>query len=137
MLLQAAAPAPPPPPPPQACKRGKPCRAKANLATLLSNDDYPKEALRNNEQGNVGFRVEVGADGLVKACTITAPSGSAALDSATCRLLTERARFTPARNKRGKAVPDSVAARIVWRIDEGSRLMPRGSWRVTAQMSVS
>jgi TonB family protein len=128
MLLQADAQAPglPPPPPPPSPPpvRGEPARAKANLASLISNDDYPIEALRNEEEGTVGFMLRVGTDGLVEKCTVTSPSGSAALDSATCNLLTERARFTPARNKRGKPIPDTVAARIIWRIDNSGPATP-------------
>jgi TonB family protein len=119
IMLQAAAqlpalPAPPAPPPPPPAK-GK-ARARANLAALLSNDDYPVEALRNGVEGVVTFRLQVGADGRVTGCTITRSSGSPILDSTTCRLLSARARFSPARNRKGRPVPDSVAARIVWRI---------------------
>jgi TonB family protein len=100
----------------------EPARARANLASLIGNGDYPAEALRNDEQGTVGFRLSVGADGRVSGCTITSSSGSAALDSATCRILTARARFTPARDSRGLPTTDAVAARIVWRIED--ELMP-------------
>lgn len=138
LMLQASAPTPAAPAPQSPpCRRGKACRARARLGSLISNDDYTKDALRNNEQGTVGFRVEVGADGLVKACNVTATSGSASLDSATCRLLTERARFTPAYNKRGKPVPDSVAARIVWRIDASKQLPPLAPGLFAATMRVS
>lgn len=111
IMLQVAAPPPPPPPPP----RGR-ARARANLAALLSNDDYPVEALRNGIEGVVSFRLQVGADGRVTGCTITGSSGSELLDSTTCRLLSARARFSPARNRKGRPVADSVVARIVWRI---------------------
>lgn len=127
-LLQAAAPPPPPrlreplalPPP----KLKSPARARADLGSLIKDGDYPAEALRNNEQGTVGFRLQVGADGRVTNCAITASSGSASLDAATCRLLTGRAQFTPARNMRDEPVADSVSARIVWRIAEDSGLPP-------------
>ncbi|MEA3029289.1 MAG: hypothetical protein QOG13_614 [Sphingomonadales bacterium] len=91
-----------------------PSRAQANLAQYLSDADYPPEAIRNGEHGIVGIRLEVGADGVVTACRVTAPSGSPSLDAASCRVMTERARFTPARNAAGQAVADSVASRIRW-----------------------
>jgi protein TonB len=110
-------PAPPPPPPPPP-KKVEPARAKANLASLITNDDYPASALRSNEEGTTGFRLDVGPNGRVTGCTVTSSSGSSALDSATCRLLRSRARFTPARDNTGAATSDSVSARIVWRIQE-------------------
>jgi TonB family protein len=97
-----------------------PSRAMApSLPQLFSSDDYPAEALRAGEQGTVAFQLEVGADGSVAACTVTSSSGSASLDSTTCRLLRERARFTPARDSSGKPVSDTVVSRITWRIPEG------------------
>src|SRR5688500_1715134 len=122
MLQAAGAPAPPPALPPS--RREPPVRARASLGSLISNDDYPAEALRRDEQGTVGFRVSVGADGMVTGCTVTSSSGSAILDSTTCRLISERARFTPARDRKGRPVADGATARIVWRIKEGSGLMP-------------
>jgi protein TonB len=54
----------------------------------------------------------------VTNCSVTSSSGSSALDAATCRLLTSRARFTPARDSSGNPTTDTVSARIVWRIQE-------------------
>lgn len=128
LMLQAVAPlpappAPPPPPPPPRSGRMEPARARANLASLISNEDYPGEALRNDEQGTVGFRLHVGPDGRVAGCDVTSSSGSASLDSTTCRILTARARFSPARDRRGRPTTDTVSARIVWRI-EASQAFP-------------
>src|SRR5688500_19922349 len=94
ILRMPAPPAPPPaPPPPPRWPTGKyePARARANLGSLVSSDDYPASALRAREEGVTGFRLEIGPNGRVSGCTITQSSGSAALDSATCRLLTSRA----------------------------------------------
>jgi protein TonB len=108
--------APPPPPAPPPVRRVEPAKARANLASYISNDDYPSSALRNEEQGTTGFRLDVGPDGRVSGCTVTASSGSAALDSATCRLLRSRARFTPATDSTGAKTSDSVSGRIRWQI---------------------
>lgn len=93
-----------------------PARAKVNLAGLFSDLDYPAAAVAAREEGPVAFRLDVGPNGRVEGCAITGSSGSAELDSATCRLLTSRARFTPARDSAGNPVQDSVAGRIVWRL---------------------
>ena len=108
------APAPPPPPPPP--KRVEPAKAKANLASLFSDEDYPASAVRAGESGTTGFRLGVSAAGRVTECTVTSSSGSSALDQTTCRLLKARARFTPARDSTGAATGDTVSARIVWRL---------------------
>ncbi|HEX8533456.1 MAG TPA: energy transducer TonB [Allosphingosinicella sp.] len=96
--------------------KATPTRALANLATYLSDADYPAEAIRNQEQGTVGFLLQVGSDGRPTGCSITSSSGSSSLDAATCRLMVSRPRFQPARDARGNAIPDQVSARITWRL---------------------
>lgn len=93
-------------------------RAEANLASYFSDVDYPAEAIRAGEQGLVAFRLQVAADGAVTTCTVEKSSGSASLDAATCRIMSERARFTPARDANGQATTDSFTGRIRWRLPE-------------------
>ena len=95
-------------------KKPQPTRALSNLASYVSSDDYPVEALRNDEQCTVGFRLQVGSDGKPTGCSIVSSSGSSSLDSTTCRIMMERARFEPARDARGRAVPDQSSGRIRW-----------------------
>ena len=99
--------------PPKA-KKVEPARARANLASYVSDEDYPSSAVRNEEQGTTRFRLAVGPDGRVRDCSVTSSSGSSALDSTTCRLMKQRARFTPARNSDGEATSDTVASAIRW-----------------------
>lgn len=104
-----SAPGPVPPPAPQAP------RPPTNWpSALLSDEDYPAAALRSEEQGRVGYRLAIGADGRVSGCTITGSSGSAALDAATCRIMRSRARFTPARDSRGNPAADAREGWIDW-----------------------
>ena len=111
------APPPPPPPPPPPVKV-QPAKARANLASYFSDDDYPQDAIRNEQQGTTGVRLEVGPDGRVTNCTVTSSSGSSSLDNTTCRLLRSRARFTPATDSSGNRTTDSVTTRISWRLPE-------------------
>ena len=111
-----APPAPPPPPPPP--RTVEPAKARANLASYVSNDDYPQDAIRNEQQGTTGFRLDVGPDGRVTNCTVTSSSGSSSLDSTTCRLMRSRARFTPATDSNGNRTSDSVSGRIRWQLPE-------------------
>ncbi|HEX5181869.1 MAG TPA: TonB family protein [Allosphingosinicella sp.] len=109
-------PVPPTPPPPRTFE---PARAHANLGSYVSDIDYPDSARRNDEQGTTRFRLAVGIDGRVTGCTVVGSSGSSALDSATCRLMKNRARFTPARDSNGNATTDNVASAIRWVLPEG------------------
>jgi TonB family protein len=105
---------PAPPPPPRKLSRARPL---AEISSLIRERDYPPAAMRANVQGTVGYRLAVDPNGRVTACTVTRPSGSAALDSATCRILQSRARFEPARDALGRPTSDSFAGRIAWRIN--------------------
>jgi protein TonB len=89
-------------------------QARYPLSSYVARADYPAAALRNREQGRVGFALGIGADGRVNACRITASSGSAALDGTTCRIMRSRPRYTPARDARGVAVPDVDVGEISW-----------------------
>jgi TonB family protein len=82
--------------------------------TIVTNDDYPEEAIRNKEQGNVTFRLDIGSDGMPTGCSVTDSSGSPTLDATTCRILMERARFQPARDANGKPTTDSFSSRVRW-----------------------
>ncbi|HEX8262048.1 MAG TPA: TonB family protein [Allosphingosinicella sp.] len=106
------------PPAPPVVKTVKPARAKANLASYVSDEDYPSSAVRNEEQGTTRFRLAVGPNGEVTECSIIGSSGSSALDSTTCRLMKQRARFTPARNSSGEPTSDSVTSAIRWVLPE-------------------
>lgn len=104
-----AEPAPPPPP-----KTVQAARAKADLASYVSDSDYPTTALRSEEQGTTRFRLTVDPNGRVSACEILSSSGSSSLDAATCRIMKSRARFTPAKNDAGQPTTDKVSSAIRW-----------------------
>src|SRR5690349_6613393 len=72
-----------PPAPPPAPAASPPQRARPNLVSYFSEDDYPAAALRAHDEGTVSFRLVVGTNGRITDCSVTASSGSAALDSAT------------------------------------------------------
>lgn len=93
-----------------------PRRARANLSSYFSADDYPAAALRTGAQGTTGFRLTIAADGRVTNCAVISSSGSAALDQATCRILRSRARYTPARGGGGNATGGTDSGRVTWRL---------------------
>jgi periplasmic protein TonB len=107
---------PPPPPPPRVVQTAK---AKGDLRTLFSLDDYPSAAQRNEEEGTVRVRLTVGANGRVSDCSVTQSSGSSSLDQATCRIIRSRARFTPAVGNDGAATTDTVnSPPITWKLQD-------------------
>jgi protein TonB len=95
-------------------RKVEPAHARANLASYVSDADYPSSAIRDEQQGTTRFRLTVGADGRVIDCAVTGSSGSPALDATTCRLMKSRARFTPARDSDGKGTTDIVSNAIRW-----------------------
>jgi protein TonB len=116
VITPRAAPAPPAPPAPPPPRVSQAAKARGNLVALFSNDDYPASALRNEEQGTTAVRLTIGTDGRVSDCSITASSGSSALDNATCNILRRRARFTPAKDQAGNPISDTHNQRIRWEI---------------------
>ncbi|HEU0310566.1 MAG TPA: energy transducer TonB, partial [Sphingomicrobium sp.] len=96
----------------------RPVKAKANLVSLFSTEDYPLESIRNREAGTVAVVLRVGRDGRLVDCVIEQSSGYPALDSQTCRVLWLRARFVPARNKDGVPVESAWRQRIRWELPE-------------------
>jgi protein TonB len=114
VITPPAPPAPPAPPPPP--RVVPPQRARANLNSYFSTDDYPAAALRGNEQGTTGFSLTIGPSGRVEACSVTSSSGSSSLDQATCRILRSRARYTPARDQNGQPTSGHDSGRVTWRL---------------------
>jgi protein TonB len=88
----------------------------ANPGTWFSNDDYPPAALREQLSGPVSFRIDVDAAGRPTGCTVTASSNAQLLDDATCALMLQRARFTPAIDATGRPVASSWSSRIRWQV---------------------
>ncbi len=87
-----------------------------NPGGWVTSNDYPARALQQERTGTSGFKLIVGTDGLVKQCTITSSSGSPDLDQTTCEAVTRRARFTPAKTKKGQAVEGIYLSRVRWEI---------------------
>lgn len=104
----------PPRPQPSFTPRG--ARPRNDVSRWVLPEDYPSRELREGIEGVTGFRVVVGSDGRVDACEITASSGNARLDAATCRMVTRRARFDPASDGNGKEVVGSYSSTVRWQI---------------------
>ena len=104
------------------------------LHSLVSDADYPDEAIWNEEEGSVAFTLDIDSAGKPARCSIRSSSGSSVLDAATCHIMMERARFQPARNARGKPVPDEISSRLTWRLPDEA-MPPRMEAAFTLWMS--
>lgn len=93
--------------------------APLNAGEWITQDDYPPVALRLEEQGAVAFDLTVSADGQVSNCATTQSSGSVVLDETTCQLVSERARFRPAKDASGTQIPAHYRGRVRWAIPKG------------------
>jgi len=108
VYIPPVAPAPPAPPPPPH-KTVSAQSAKGDLRTLFNGEtDYPESARDAGVEGTAVAQLTIGADGRVEGCSIVQSTGNSALDSATCRVLRSRARFTPARDSNGNATSDTI-----------------------------
>ena len=105
---------PPPAAPPPAVTFAEGPRPRAQMQSLIDLGDYPASALRAGEQGTTRVELIVAPNGRATGCTVTKSSGSTALDSATCRILLSRARFTPARDTTGSPVESRYSTAIRW-----------------------
>ncbi len=95
-----------------------PVAAHARAKVALSPADYPAVALRDGQQGTAIASWEVAEDGCVESCKIDRSSGSAALDAATCNVITERGRYDPAFGAQGKPVRATETAQLTWNLPQ-------------------
>lgn len=84
----------------------------------ISNDDYPSVALRRDQEGTASYRLTIGSNGMVANCQITRSTGHEALDAATCKLISRRARFDPAKDSDGQKIAGSYDGQVSWRIPD-------------------
>jgi len=84
----------------------------------VTQGDYRPSWIRREYTGTARFEVGVGTDGKVDSCSITRSSGHSALDDATCKLVTRRARFEPAMNSGRVAVKGSYSGSVRWELPE-------------------
>ncbi len=85
----------------------------------FANDDYPPESVRAHEQGEVIVDARISTDGRAGSCQVTLSSGFPMLDDGTCRLLTRRALFIPARDLDGKSIAGIFRQRMSWTLTNG------------------
>ncbi|MFM7378899.1 MAG: energy transducer TonB [Erythrobacter sp.] len=93
-------------------------KPKGNSGKWVTNDDYRPRWIQEELSGTARFTLQIDALGKVTGCTITRSTGHPALDTATCELVTKRARFDAARDANGKPVSGTYSNGVTWRIPE-------------------
>ncbi|BDW81919.1 hypothetical protein MACH24_13570 [Erythrobacter sp. Dej080120_24] len=87
-----------------------------NPGRWITDRDYRPSWINRGYSGRAGFTLQIDAQGRVTNCSITRSTGHDALDEATCRLLRQRAEFSPAKDSSGRIVPGSYSSSVNWRI---------------------
>lgn len=95
-----------------------PARPKGNSGLWVTVDDYRSSWIAQEKTGTVRFSLDVGASGRVENCTIITSSGHPELDAATCKLVTNRARFDPAKDSSGATVRGGYSNSVRWELPE-------------------
>jgi len=75
-----------------------------SIGSWFSYDDYPDSAVKAGEQGYVTISFLIGLDGRMTDCKVVRSSGYPRLDAIPCKVLTKRARFTPAKDASGAPI---------------------------------
>lgn len=83
----------------------------------ISNDDYPASAIRAQAQGTTRMSLQIGANGRVTGCSVTASSGNSSLDSTACSLAQRRYRFAPA-TRNGQPVASTYSQSVRWQLPD-------------------
>jgi len=84
------------------------------VAGALTDADYRRVNPPSGARGTVGISFRVRTDGGVDSCRVERSSGYDVLDRATCRMVTERFRFRPARDAGGRAIAWSLRTDFTW-----------------------
>ena len=89
---------------------------RGSVGNWVNTNDYPSAALQQEREGITTFTVAVGTDGRVEGCSVTGSSGHIDLDTATCTVVSRRARFQPATDDDGNNVRGEYTNRVRWEI---------------------
>lgn len=93
-----------------------PAKPLWSLHGIINPDDYPEQAVREEDTGQATVMLLVDETGKVADCQLQKTSGNASLDAMTCIAFIKRARFRPARDAAGKPMKDVFYQSIAWRI---------------------
>ena len=84
----------------------------------ITDRDYPAAVGEGGIGGLVSVIYAIETDGRATDCRITRSSGNAALDATTCRLIEQRFRFEPSRDRRGRPVRSRMVQDHYWEVED-------------------
>jgi TonB family protein len=87
-----------------------------NPADWFPANAYPQEAKAAGMEGRTEFKLDIDPLGRIVECDIAKSSGSPLLDSTTCALLVQNARFRPAVDAAGKPIAGTWQSAMVWKL---------------------
>lgn len=90
--------------------------------TWIRDFDFPINALFDGQSGDVQFRLDVQADGSVGGCHILYRTDPDQFADYTCKLLSKRAKFLPARDEAGVPVRWYFISKVRFLADPPTRL---------------
>lgn len=99
-------------------------RVEKPLITLFSSDDYPAQAISQEDSGTTSIVLMIDEKGAIQDCMVDGTSGIPTLDAMSCIILRKRAKFEPAIGADGKPARSSYMQRIRWMMADGRRLGP-------------
>lgn len=113
--------------------KARPPVPAGNPGKWVTMEDYPFSALRSEAEGVTRFTLKIDAEGAPAECNVTNSSGHDDLDSTTCALMEERARFKPALDAQGKPVAATWSSSVRWMIGETNVLPAPEAYSLTLQ----
>jgi protein TonB len=84
----------------------------------ITDRDYPAAVGEAGTGGTVSVIYTIEPDGRATECRITRSSGNRALDATTCRLIEERFRFDPSRDRQGRPVRSRMVQDHYWEVED-------------------
>ena len=93
-------------------------RPPRRIRGSLRDSDYPPGLGEMGIGGTVSVIYAVQPDGRVTNCRITRSSGSRILDETTCRLIQQRFRYDPARDRFGRPVRSGIVEDHSWMVED-------------------
>jgi TonB family protein len=93
-----------------------PGRPITRMRDIISYEDYPSQAVREEDTGTAAVLLLVDETGKVADCLLKKTSGNASLDAMTCIAFIKRARFKPALDAAGKPMKTTFYQSVSWRI---------------------
>ena len=89
---------------------------RGNPGKWLVPDDYPSDALRNEQSAVVAFRLMIDSEGKVSDCIVANINHDEGFAKFTCGLLSQRARFNAAIDANGNPTPSYFISRAIWAV---------------------